>query len=181
MLHMWAGPKALRLRPRRRNRPGARVRSLMMSRMMIPFSSAVQMGIESTRRAPVEPVISTASGAHVAVEVLGGIRRPESEIELVRVRNACEGQRHDGAEYVQVDATWLAMVGEALALFGASIAEEAGGVGGLREEGESVLLVEWVGDLLGHFEAFLVEEEVAGCAGVDHSRGFEIASRARRG
>lgn len=83
---------------------------------------------------------------------------------------------------MQINAAGLAVVGEALSGFRAGVAsEEAVGVGGFREEGESVFLVEMVGDLLGHLEAFLVEEEIAGCARVDHAGGFQIASRARRG
>lgn len=82
---------------------------------------------------------------------------------------------------MQINAARFAMVGEAIARFAAGITvEEAFSISGLRQECESVLLVKRVSDFLRHFEAFLVEEKVAGCARVDHTRGFEVASWARR-
>lgn len=118
--------------------------------------------------------------AYITRELVVRIRGLKGEMELVHVKLICEGQRHDSAEHMQIKSTGFAMVGEALALFPTSIAYEmAIAIGGLGEEGESVFLVRRVGHLTRHFEAVLVEVVVADCAGIEHTGGLELASRAR--
>lgn len=86
---------------------------------------------------------------------------------------ACDVQRHDSAEHMQIKSTRFAMVGTSVAY------EMAIAIGGLGEEGESVFLVRRVGHLTRHFEAVLAEVVVADCAGIEHTGGLELASRAR--
>lgn len=78
---------------------------------------------------------------------------------------------------MQIVAAWFAVIGEAIAIFPASITlEHPILISGLRQEGESVVFVTRVGDFLGHFEAFFVEEIAAKSARVDQTRRLEFAS-----
>lgn len=82
---------------------------------------------------------------------------------------------------MQINTAWLAVVREGVSVLGASVAvKKALIVGGRRQEGEWMFLVERVCDCFGHLEAFVVEKIVAGCARIDDTRGFEPASCTRR-
>lgn len=92
-----------------------------------------------------------------------------------------DGERHGGAQAVQVDAAWFAVVREAGAVVAARVTVEGAlFVGGDGEEGEAVLGVRRVADALRHLGAGDVEGVVAGLARVSPAGGTKGTAGARR-
>lgn len=90
-----------------------------------------------------------------------------------------DGKWHGSADGVDIELTYLAVVGEALAAATASVAaEEAFWVGWDWDEEERVVWIGWVIDELRHPRACHVEVVVAWFACVEPPRDFELASKA---
>lgn len=128
------------------------------------------MGVEFTRRAPVEPVVLPGAITHVACETPNVIGREELEAELVLVEGMGSGERLRGAGGMEVEAALGAVVAEAGAWVAAGVTVEGGAalVRRGRKEGQLVLGVGRVGDEGWHLGTGHVEGEAAAALELAH-------------
>ena len=142
-------------------------------------SPTLEVRVEPTLLAPVQPVVRPGCAADVAHEGLFWIGRLEAELEGVLMCSSLHRGARERARRMQVELALCAVIAEARASYATRVAVEGSRrVGGGREQGQAVLGVSLVVEFLGHLGADFVKGVAAGVAAVDEARGRFLAGRA---